>query len=95
MRREQALALAKAINEAEGRAAERTRVYVPLSALRHIPAAPRGFDVRLYTDGSGYVLSIKDTLDPCRYGIFSDEAWIVYDKTPLPAPLVAHAARRR
>lgn len=89
VRREQALALAKAINEAEGIAAERIRLYRPLSQLTSLPAAPAGFHVRLYTDGAGYILSIKDTLDPCRYGIFSDESGLVYERTPQPAPLVA------
>ena len=88
-RREQAIALAKAINHAEGTVAERIRLYRPLPQLTGLPAAPNGFQVRLYTDGAGYILSIKDTLDPCRYGIFSDESGIVYDMTPQPAPLVA------
>jgi hypothetical protein len=89
VRREQALALAKAINEAEGIAAERIRLYRPLAQLSSLPAAPAGFHVRLYTDGAGYILSIKDTLDPCRYGIFTDESGLVYERTPQPAPLVA------
>jgi hypothetical protein len=88
-RREQAVALAKAINHAEGTVAERIRVYRPLSQLAGLPPVPNGFEVRLYTDGGGYVFSIKDTLDPCRYGIFSDEAGVLYEKTPQPAPLVA------
>jgi hypothetical protein len=89
IRREQALALAKAINEAEGIVAERIRLYRPLSQLTSLPPAPAGFHVRLYTDGAGYILSINDTFDPCRYGIFSDESGLVYERTPRPAPLVA------
>jgi hypothetical protein len=89
IRREQALTLVKAIHEAEGTAAERVRVYAPLEQLRNLPLTPKGFDLRLYTDGHGYVLSLKDSLDPCRFGIFSDESGIVYEKTPLPAALIA------
>jgi hypothetical protein len=88
-RRQQALALAKAINEAEGTIAERTRRYRPLAELRNLPPAPSGFDVRLYTDGAGYMLSIKDRLDPCRYGIFSDESTFLYERTPQAAPIIA------
>jgi hypothetical protein len=88
-RREQALALAKAINHAEGVTAERIRLYRPLSQLPGLPPAPAGFQVRLYTDGAGYILSIKDTLDPCRYGIFSDESGVIYQQTPQSAPLIA------
>jgi hypothetical protein len=89
VRREQALALAKAVHEAQGTAAERTRLYVALPQLRGLPPTPKAFDLRLYTDGRGYIFSLKDSLDPCRYGIFSDEAGIVYEKTPLAAALIA------
>jgi len=89
IRREQALKLVKAIHEAEGTAAERVRMYAALPQLRNLPLTPKGFDLRLYTDGHGYILSLKDSLDPCRYGIFSDESGIVYEKTPLPAALIA------
>lgn len=88
-RRQQAIALAKAINEAEGMVAERTRIYRPLGELRNLPPGPHGFVVRLYTDGAGYLLSIKDSLDPCRYGIFSDETTFLYERTPQAAPIIA------
>ena len=88
-RRDQAVALAKAIHQAQGAVAERTRRYVPLTQLRNLPPPPRHFDVRLYTDGTGYVVSIKDTLDPCKFGIFSDESGYVYENTPKTAPLLA------
>ena len=89
LRRQQALALAKAINEAEGTTAERIRGYRPLTALRNLPATPHGFELRLYTDGTGYVISLKDALDPCRFGIFSDESGFLYEHTPQRAPIVA------
>jgi hypothetical protein len=88
-RREGAVRLAKAIVERQAEAAERTRLYAPLPALRNLPPAPRGFDVRLYTDGVGFVLSLKDTLDPCKFAIFSDESGFVYEKAALTAPLLA------
>ena len=82
MRRDQALALARAINQAEGLAAQRTREYQPLAALPGLPAAPVGFRVRLYVDDSGYMFSIKDDRDPCHYGIFSDENGRLYEMSP-------------
>ena len=88
-RREQALSLAKAIHEAQGTTAERARLYVALPQLRGLPPTPKGFDLRLHTDGHGYIFSLKDSLDPCRYGIFSDEGGIVYEKTPFAAALIA------
>ena len=82
MRRDQALALARAINQAEGLAAQRTREYQPLAALPNLPPAPQGFRVRLYVDDSGYMFSIKDERDPCHYGIFSDEHGRLYEMSP-------------
>ena len=90
-RREQALGLARAINTAEGRLSERTRAFHPLAELTNLPPTPRGFELRLYSDGAGYVFSIKDTLDVCGYAVFSDQASLLYEKTPRPAPLMAAA----
>jgi hypothetical protein len=82
LRRDQALALARAINQAEGLAAQRTRGYQPLALLPNLPQAPAGFRVRLYVDDSGYMFSIKDDRDPCHYGIFSDENGRLYEMSP-------------
>jgi hypothetical protein len=87
-RREQARALARAINAAQGQSVERTRRYQPLSQLPSLPEAPEGFVVRLYTDGDAYIVSIKDVRDACRYGIFSDEHGFLYESSPT-VPLVA------
>jgi hypothetical protein len=81
-RREQALALAREINRAENAGpavipGER-REYQPLNRLR-VPAAPSGFRVQLSTDGATYTFSIKDTLDPCRYAVFSDQDQVIYE----------------
>jgi len=81
-RREQALALARALNRAEGLAAARTRQYQPLLTLQNLPPAPDGFRVRLHADASGYIFSIKDERDPCHYGIFSDEEGRLYQMSP-------------
>jgi hypothetical protein len=61
----------------------------PSPSFRGLPPTPQGFDLRLHTDGHGYIFSLKDSLDPCRYGIFSDEGGIVYEKTPFAAALIA------
>jgi hypothetical protein len=87
-RREQAKAVIRAINAAEGRAARATRQYLPLRQLAGLPAVPAGFELRLYTDGEGYIASLKDSRDPCHYGVFSDEQGRLYEMTPQP-PLLA------
>ena len=84
-RREAALSLARALNAAEGRAAEASRRYAPLDALRNLPPTPDGFILRLYTDGDGYVFSLKDDRDPCQFGIFSDQKGFLYSGSPSRA----------
>ena len=88
-RREAALALARAINTAEGLLVERTRTYHPLAALRHLPAVPVGFELKFYSDAAGYMFALKDTLDSCRYAVFSDQSGLLYEKAARTAPVVA------
>jgi hypothetical protein len=87
-RRDQAMSLAKAINHAEAEAVKRTKRYQPLANLGKLPMVPRGFELKLFANSSGYLFVLKDTLDPCRYAVFSDESGFVYEKA-MDAPLVA------
>ena len=80
----QALALASAINRAEGQQARQTRRYVPLTALGTLPSAPQDFTLKLYADSEGYVAVLKDGRDPCRYAIFTEESGHIYE-TSSPA----------
>jgi hypothetical protein len=74
--------LARAINQAQGRAVAASERYQPLAKLPGLPPAPSGFELRFYTDGAGYILSLKDTLDPCRYGVFTDQHGRLYEMSP-------------
>ena len=87
-RREQALSLARQINAAQERAFSRTRRYQPMPQLGNLPDTPAGFVVKLHTDGAGYIFSIKDDRDACRYGIFSDQQGTLYEASPA-LPLIA------
>ena len=82
----QALALASAINRAEGQQAQQTRRYAPLSALGTLPAAPQDFTLKLYADTDGYVAVLKDGRDPCRYAIFTEQSGHIYE-TSSPAQI--------
>jgi hypothetical protein len=81
-RREQAQALARAIHQAQGQAAAATQRYQPLAKLPKLPSVPVGFELRFYTDGEGYILSLKDTFDSCRYGVFTDQNGRLYEMSP-------------
>ena len=89
MKRDQALALARAINTAEARIAEHTRNYAPLAQLGTFPPMPTGFQLRFLFDGTNYVFSIKDRQDACGYGVFSDQEGLLYEKTPHEAKIAS------
>jgi hypothetical protein len=78
VRLQQALALARAIHKAEGLLLEQTRNFQPFARLENLPPTPRGFKLRFYGDSHGYILSLRDDLDPCHFAIFSDESGRTY-----------------
>ena len=88
-RASQAVALARAINAAESEMAKRLGKYQPVTSLSALPTAPNGFKVYLYADRTGYLFSLKDTLDPCHFAVFSDVAGLIYQQSALTAPVVA------
>jgi hypothetical protein len=88
VRREQAMALARVINAAQGRNRDQIPQYQLLPQPTNLPTLPDGFAVRLDASAGGYIFSIKDTRDPCRFGIFSDHQGTVYDSSPT-VPLIA------
>jgi hypothetical protein len=88
-RRDEAVTLAKAIHSAQADLARRTQRYQPLANLRNLPAVPRGFTLNLFADADGYIFAIKDTLDACRFAVFSDSAGLLYEKNAYGAPVIA------
>ncbi len=81
-RRDQALTLAQAINRAENPARlipGKPPSYKALDQLPEMPPTPAGFRVQLNTDGETYSFSVKDTLDPCHFAIFSDQDRYLYE----------------
>ena len=85
LRRQAALALANAINRAQqgrpGFVPPVPRQYRPLEELPNLPKTPADFRLQFYTDGPTYTFSLKDTADPCRYAIFSDQDQGIYEAT--------------
>src|SRR5262245_48444757 len=87
-RREGALALVKAINTAQGQLVQRSKRYGSLQEFGTLPAAPEGFLIRVYADQDGYLVSVKDDRDPCRFAFFSDQSGHVYE-SKMSAPQIA------
>ncbi len=82
-RRVDAVRLARAINTAQSVAASTLKRYVAIEDLPSLPAAPDGFEVALNSDEQSYAFSLKDTLDPCRFVLFSDQHGLIYVGQPL------------
>ena len=84
VRRERALEFARRLNAAEQMAPPVSpgRRYRPPDELLNLPQVPNGFQLQFNTDGRTYVLSLKDTRDPCRFAVFTDQDGHVYAATP-------------
>jgi hypothetical protein len=45
---------------------------------------PDGFHLQFHTDGTSYLFALKDTMDRCRFSIFSDEDGDIYEAIARP-----------
>jgi hypothetical protein len=88
-RRAQALVLARAINAAQAELVRLKGEYQPQGNLGSLPSAPRDFELTLYANHAGYIFSLKDTVDPCHFAVFSDASGLIYEQSALEAPAVA------
>jgi hypothetical protein len=89
VRRENALTLARNIVRAEKEEMRTLGRYEAVAALGNLGPTPDGFELRLYTDGRSFVVSLKDRTDPCRFGIFSDQDGEIYQGSPGTAQIAS------
>ena len=84
-RRESALRVMRAINTAQAQGFATNRSYQNFRELTDsgLPPRPFGFSTQLTVEGSTYALVIKDSVDPCGYTLFSDQAGVIYVGSPL------------
>jgi hypothetical protein len=84
-RRQEAVRVMRAINTAQARAFTANRTYRNFRELTNLglPRRPSGFLTQLTVEGSTYALLLKDTADPCRYTLFSDQEGLIYVGSPL------------
>jgi hypothetical protein len=83
-RRQAAVSFARQVNTTQAAARRQAQTYYALSDLHAgVPPVPDGFKAQLSTDGVSYVFSIKDTLDPCQWALFSDQEGVIYTAAPL------------
>jgi len=83
-RRESAMRFVKELQVNEGRFQSESGRYGSLTEIRGTALAPTGFVPRVVYDQWGYVVSVKDALDPCGFALFGDENGVVYEGRPAP-----------
>jgi len=57
--------------------------FVPLDQIAGLSTPPSGFTVQLVASPSEFLLSVKDTRDPCHFSLFTDQAGLIYIGQPL------------
>jgi hypothetical protein len=93
-RRKQALTLARVINTVQAKQKADTGRFAELGHVLRLPEVTKfgggqtgeiapGWQLRLAVDGDGYVFAIKDTTDPCRFALFSDQEGMIYIAKPI------------
>jgi hypothetical protein len=84
-RRQDALRVMRAINTVQALAFARNQTYQNLRELTDsgLPPRPSGFLMQLTVEGSTYALLLRDTVDPCRYTLFSSQDGLIFVGSPL------------
>jgi hypothetical protein len=82
-RRDAAVQYARQLNTFEAAGRNQAQRYYAIEDLPGLPTLPEGFKARMSTDGASYAFSVKDTLDPCHFALFSDQDGLIYTATPI------------
>lgn len=77
-RKRAALQLVRRIHTAQALQVQRTKRFVPLEALDVDADDVKGFTVRLTTDGTSYMLLMKDATDPCGFAYASFDDGLIF-----------------
>jgi steroid delta-isomerase-like uncharacterized protein len=81
-RRRAAVQVVRHVNTMEHMGLEKARRFVPLGQVPGVKA-PDGFQISLVTDGKEYILTAKDTRDPCDFAFVSDSSGLIYEAQPI------------
>lgn len=93
-RRAAAVRFVQRVNDAELVLRGKEGRFDNLFNLRGVDAPPVGFVPRVTFDSWSYTIVAKDTFDPCRFSLFSDQDGIIYEGRPVAGSGPASSARR-
>ena len=84
-RHQDAIRVMRTINTAQAQAFQTNRTYLNFRNLTDMGllGRPAGFLTQLTVEGSTYAVLVRDTADPCRYTLFSDQEGVIYVGAPL------------
>jgi hypothetical protein len=82
-RRNQAINYTRSIHNAEARFFPPSNRYGQIDELADVRAMPAGFVLQHAANAKGYIFSVKDTTDQCRFTIYSDQDGIIYFAEPM------------
>lgn len=83
-RRHAAITFVQQINAAEAQAYRNRGTSVALIDAVKMADVPFGFVPRLVFERLTYMVSLKDSLDPCGFSLLSDQDGMIYEARPLP-----------
>jgi hypothetical protein len=81
-RRQAAVRFARMLNTAEASFWAQNKRYGQISDVG-VGAEPEGFRAQLSTDGTIYTFAVKDSVDACRFALFSDQEGLIYTALPM------------
>lgn len=82
-RRNEAVGYARAINTAQAQHFPVNNRYGQIEELAVTRPLPAGFAVQHAATTAGYIFSVKDSTDQCRFTIYSDQDGIIYFAEPM------------
>ena len=80
--RQPAVLFARTVNSREATFKAAHQRYGQISEL-DAGAEPGGFRSQLSTDGTTYVLVVRDATDSCHFALFSDQEGLIYAAEPM------------
>jgi hypothetical protein len=82
-RRNEAVGYTRSLHNAQAGFISVNSRYGQIAELQGVRPIPAGFAVQHAAEAKGYIFSVKDTTDQCRFTIFSDQLGIIYFAEPM------------
>ena len=82
-RRNEAVGYVRSVHNAQARFYPSSSRYGQIAELSDVRPLPTGFTLQHAADTQGYMFSVKDMTDQCRFTLYSDHAGLIYEAVPM------------